>query len=431
LLLLNAVISLVQTYGGNLIAGAGNPGGGVGSNGQYFLDTNTENVWGPKTSGSWGASPASFGNNHFLEITANTVLQFYNQFLEFDNSGSYTATIADATGHGNDEYTVYNNGEQVQTLHSAGAAQFSTNGSLSSSVTLSAGQIVDLVSDNTNWIVKAALNGTNGEAGSVGPAGLNGAITAIGENITIYVYTNGNDSNEGLTPETALLTLQHAWQVLLASFMNGFTATIQMGPGTFTNGLYASCMPVGVPSMTALTITGTPGETTIHNASFNCINADGPVGIYIENLTLLADNGSCLYAANGASITCGTGMNFGASSAPQVSAEYAGSVVLLDDYTISGSSYAHLSAVNCGSVQDNNNTITLSGVPAFNAGGSSSFAISSGSSSLSINACTFSGTATGPRYNVVLSSTIYTGDAGATHLPGDSSGASANGGIYF
>ncbi len=71
-------------------------------------------------------------------------------------------------------------------------------------------------------------------------------------------------------------------------------------------------------------------------------------------------------------------------------------------------------------------TVTLAGTPAF----SLAYAFASDTSLISVSSVTFSGSATGTRYNVSANGVIDTAGGGATYLPGNSAGVAATGGQY-
>jgi hypothetical protein len=96
-----------------------------------------------------------------------------------------------------------------------------------------------------------------------------------------------------------------------------------------------------------------------------------------------------------------------------------------DGYTISGNAVYHIQGINCGQVAVTGGTITLSGTRAFTA-----FARSRGNASLQLNSNTFSGSATGARYDVSLGGAINVNGAGATYLPGNASGINDGTGAY-
>lgn len=166
LLLLNAIIALIQKYAGNIIAGQGLPNNSVGQNGMYYLDELTDNVYGPKASGSWPALPTYWGNNGVTLITSNTVIATYNQFLEMQGSSSCTATLlSPATTQGkNTEYVLYNGSGSANFLANIvdGVGDFvGTNISVAlTTLTVVPGELMTLKSNGFSWVV-VTDNATN------------------------------------------------------------------------------------------------------------------------------------------------------------------------------------------------------------------------------------------------------------------------------
>ena len=64
-----------------IFAGEGAPPVTVGSNGQFWIDTLTSNIWGPVTNGTWPSNPSYYGNQGFVELSANQSVTLNNQNL--------------------------------------------------------------------------------------------------------------------------------------------------------------------------------------------------------------------------------------------------------------------------------------------------------------------------------------------------------------
>jgi hypothetical protein len=96
------------------------------------------------------------------------------------------------------------------------------------------------------------------------------------------------------------------------------------------------------------------------------------------------------------------------------------------DYTISGNALRHWDVQQNSFLICNSRTITLTGTPAF----SQRFGSATTGSLLNTTVVTFSGAATGKRYNVDLNAVISTAGGGASYYPGDAAGSAATGGQY-
>jgi hypothetical protein len=102
-----------------------------------------------------------------------------------------------------------------------------------------------------------------------------------------------------------------------------------------------------------------------------------------------------------------------------------GNIICTGNYSITGAAGYHVLVRDTSIIGIVSKTITLTGTPAFTA-----FAYAINLGNLIANGNTFSGSATGQRYNVSINSVIFTNGGGANYFPGNSSGAAATGGLY-
>src|SRR6185369_10064333 len=86
-----------------------------------------------------------------------------------------------------------------------------------------------------------------------------GARTQLLANRTYFVSTTGSNSNDGLAAGRPFLTLQKALDTITPLDLNGFSVTIQLADGTYTDGVIVSEL-VGQLSTAALTIQGNIGN---------------------------------------------------------------------------------------------------------------------------------------------------------------------------
>jgi hypothetical protein len=111
----------------------------------------------------------------------------------------------------------------------------------------------------------------------------NPALTA---DTTFYVRTDGNDSNTGLanTSGAAWLTIQKAINYLLATDLGGFTATIQLGDGTYSHSAgITAYRPFRNGFVKLLGNTGTPANVIIQGSQTGIVPLfDLQFGCYIE-----------------------------------------------------------------------------------------------------------------------------------------------------
>lgn len=245
---------------------------------------------------------------------------------------------------------------------------------------------------------------------------------------TVYVSKTGSDSNSGDSEEAALLTISAAARKVSNMFLGyGSGVTIQVGDGTYVesvmmgkvNGHGYVALKGNLSSPQNVILRGVVNVSTLAGAS----GADFSVkGFKLEGN---AGGGSLLSATNGARIEFAT-IIFGSgnSGAPQVSADLGGTIVAVGSYTISAPGVFHIVAIGNGVVRCNGQAITIQNNPAF-----VFFVYSARGGVVEMETCTFSGTATGSRYQADSLGVIFTGGS-ATYLPGNSAGAVINGGIY-
>jgi len=280
----------------------------------------------------------------------------------------------------------------------------------------------------------AALEGLS----TIGVARRTGASTwdtvahreVLTANRTYYVRTDGSNSNNGLanTSGGAFATTQKAWDTIVTLDLNGFTVTIKLGnTGTFTGGLNATVPPVG-GNVIIEGDTATPANTLVSVTSADAIalNCVAQLTVqYFEVRTATAGN-SIVSGIAGAKVTIGAGMRFGACAGYQLYALNGGNIGGSSNYTISGGAICHILATLAGTIILSSLTVTVSGTPAFSSG----FVYATLLAAISAYSITFSGSATGQRYNASQNSVINTYGGGASYFPGNSAGATSTGGQY-
>lgn len=241
-------------------------------------------------------------------------------------------------------------------------------------------------------------------------------------NRTYYVRSDGSDSNTGLVDSSggAFLTVQKAYNTIITLDLAGFTATIQVGSGTF------AALSCAVPHFGgSVVVAGNGAANTTISTTGNAIAVTAPTKITIQSLKLTtATSGYCVYADGGGRIAFGTGLEFGAAATGHIRCALNGLVESSSSYTISAAAPLHYGAALGGIIVISGGTITVSGTPAFTL-----FAEAQGLAELFCVA-TFSGSATGARYSSSQNSVINVNGAGANYFPGNSAGSTATGGQY-
>lgn len=248
-------------------------------------------------------------------------------------------------------------------------------------------------------------------------------------NRTYYVRTDGSDSNTGLanTSGDAFLTKQKAYNVIAMLDLGGFTATIQIGDGTYTAGLSIAVSPVG-GNVAIVGNTGTPGNVIISTTAARAIAVTSGINLNLSGLKLqTTTSADSLYVEGpGANVTLGAGMQFGASAGAQINVNRNGLVIFTAAYTINGSATTnHCRVQQGGQISGSTITATLTGTPSFG----NTFSVES-TGVFTMFSWTFSGSATGPRYAVSGNGVLNSFGSGtaSTFFPGNANGTTASGG---
>lgn len=245
---------------------------------------------------------------------------------------------------------------------------------------------------------------------------------------TYYVRTDGSDAHDGLTDTVggAFLTPQKALDVIATLDLAGFDATISIGAGTF-NDLAINKPIVGG----SLFITGA-GATTIMSASALSaailVNSAQAALITISSLKFATAGGSRagVRVDAAAKVILGTGIEFGAcSNSHMLVAAPGGFIHAQQAYTISGGATSHMNCQFQGFIRNDNKTVTLTGTPAF----TTAFAYASNGGGM-LTGNTWTGSATGKRFEAFTGGFINIQGLGLENLPGSTAGTVASGGSY-
>jgi len=247
---------------------------------------------------------------------------------------------------------------------------------------------------------------------------------------TYYVRTDGSDSNNGLanTSGGAFLTIQKAVDVVSYTLdFAGYAVTIQVGDGTYTSGISMRPMTGG----SALTIQGnstTPSNVVISTTSANAAsNGVGGISLVLKDMKLTTTtSGSCISCSSGGYVTV-SGINFGSCANNHISCQQFGRVSLSGNYAISGGAQSHYFFSGYGYISGGSKTVTITGTPAF----SVAFAYANTPAGLENYSFTWSGSATGKRYDISANAVIFTGGGGVNYFPGSVDGTNPSGAQYL
>lgn len=247
-----------------------------------------------------------------------------------------------------------------------------------------------------------------------------------------YVRTDGSDSNDGLTDAAggAFLTLSKALSVIATIDFNGYTVTIQLGDGTYSSTTVSVPVTVGQATASKLVIQGnatTPANVVLSHTSgwTGAITAGAGTRVLVKNLKLTGNTNTYGLVATAGGYLEYSNIDFGSGGLAHMTATDGGLIRQVGAYAISGGSGIHFYAQLDGKIFAQSLTITLSGTPAF----SNAFALASGLGVI-VSQSTFSGSATGKRYDATSNALIQTYGAGANYFPGNSAGTTATGGLY-
>ena len=273
-------------------------------------------------------------------------------------------------------------------------------------------------------VVEIVQGGTSKKVAVSYISSSSGAREILAADRTYYVRTDGSNSNNGLsnTSGGAFLTIQKAVDIIAGTLDTAtYTATIQVGDGTYTNAVSLRAHIGSLPYVIQGNAS-TPANVHLNVTGACFASSDNRVTAKIRNMKLTSTS-AAVYSSAGI-IELAEGIEFGTATGGHISTQYQGYINCTANYTISGGGGYHMQAANGAKIRNPNKTITITGSPSF----STAFAVASNISHIVCLGNTYSGSATGVRFSVTMNATI---DSGATTLPGNSAGTTATGGQYI
>lgn len=236
----------------------------------------------------------------------------------------------------------------------------------------------------------------------------------------------GSDSNDGLGVGTPFLTIQKAIDVISALDINIYSVTINVADGTYTGANTVKNAWLGSGTVSITGNVTTPANVIINPASGSAIRVQNGGTLTVSGMEVRGGVG--LSAGRNSSLTVGTSMRFGGSSAYQVYAD-GGYINMTSSYTISGGGLAHLQVEAGGSIDCSSRTVTITGIPTF----SLAFVSTNGPGTrATVASNTYTGSANGPRFTAQQGGFISVGGGAVnpnTYLPGNSNGSGSNFGV--
>ncbi len=245
---------------------------------------------------------------------------------------------------------------------------------------------------------------------------------------TYYVRTDGNDNNNGLanTSGEAFLTIQAALTVAAALDCSTYDVTIQVADGTYT-----LTSTIAVPELTGSGTFTIRGNTSTPSS---CIITSSTAGVTLFTFSKagkwtmegfkLTNTGAGInhgIIINSTLLTLGV-MEFGAITRYGLLLNGLAYVLTSANWTISGSAYGFVTSQRSSAFVASAGAWTISGTPNFSVAFATGYLMGAIQFSNS-----FSGSATGKRYDVTLNSAL---SSGGSTLPGDVAGTTATGGQY-
>lgn len=254
----------------------------------------------------------------------------------------------------------------------------------------------------------------------------------LAANRTYYVRSDGSDSNTGLanTSGDAFLTIQKAIDVVTGKLdIATYAVTIQVSSGTYSANL--SLKPfVGAGSVLLLGDATTPGNVVISGGTSHAISTGARYFNWaVQGFKVQTTSGGDGINVNFGSQLFLSNVDFGSVAAGRahLNCSAASYVQFNSNYSISGGAARHWLVGTGSTISCNGKTITLAGTPAF----TTAFAEAQYAGIVICTSNTYSGSATGARYAAVTNGLIFTNGAGASALPGSTSGSVATQGQYL
>jgi hypothetical protein len=246
---------------------------------------------------------------------------------------------------------------------------------------------------------------------------------------TYYVRTDGSDSNNGLanTSGSAFLTIQKAIDVVSSTLdiASGIVATIQVADGTYTATNYLKQL-TGPGTAVIQGNNSTPANVVISVTGAPCFSCNVS-GWTVKDLKVTTTtSGWCIHSTSGNSTLHIGNIDFGASAHAHMLCDAGGTILVDSNYAITGAAAYHVYLERLCYFQMNSLTITITGTPAF----STAFAYARGLSEIYFPSCTFSGSATGKRYDISQNAVCFVNGGGANYFPGNSAGSTETGSQY-
>ena len=247
-----------------------------------------------------------------------------------------------------------------------------------------------------------------------------------------YIDPAGDDNNTGLTVGDPFLTIQKGVDVASSLDFGIYSVNINLA-----NGTYSLSSPVSFKNIVGggrLNIIGdavTPGNVVIQNSTPGSLFGLSQISatVRFDGMRLVipgAVPGTNSIVAIGKKVTVQyRNIDFADSSVHIVND--GADVTAIGNYEISATAERHIWVLRNGRMNTDFVTVTLTGTPFW----SSVFCRVEAVSSYTAGAMTFTGSATGKRFEIEQNGVVSNTGGGATYFPGNVAGTTATGGQYL
>lgn len=243
----------------------------------------------------------------------------------------------------------------------------------------------------------------------------------------LYVRTDGSDSNSGLanTSGGAFLTIQRAINEAYRFHVQPPSADvcINVADGTYAENLTITGVLAGTTSIWLKGNVSTPANVILDGSGIGGMavtvtngGALGIEGFHFQDYT----SGHLSVRGAGSQIQIYGELRFGACTAgTHMTADHGALITDNGGYAIVGGAVYHLIVADGGHFRQFDQTITLTGTPAF----SGAFIAAVRGGGAHFEDVLYSGSATGTRYAIGQGAWIQTEGAGASFFPGNAAGS--------
>lgn len=283
--------------------------------------------------------------------------------------------------------------------------------------------------DGVAWTEAMVVDAATGRASF--PAGVAGVTERLSANRTFYVRADGSDANDGLadTASGAFRTVQHAVDVAAGLYCGPFTVIVQIGAGTFDEGLFLSVPGNG---NLRLRLAGAGAGTTTISGSVYGIQVTGPCAVTVQNLTIIGVTVG-FWARYGAQVFLRGNVEFAGGSARLLGADNGAYVEVLScnlHIGVTASAYLLYASGGGHIYLGSGVTVATTAPVTFTATVFSNLTSIAQIIASQVAWDETAGAISGARFNASSNGVINTAGGGASYLPGTSAGVTSTGGQY-